>query len=70
MIPGPTPEHPWEEVAADLFHWNDHEYLIIVDSVCKLEDTSGPYGSVYCVGYNEFIIVTHTVYPYGPGHQK
>ena len=46
MIPGPTPSHPWEEVATDLFHWNDHDYLIIVDyfsryiEVCKLEDTT------------------------------
>ena len=31
MIPGPTPIHPWEIVATDLFHWNDHDYLIIVD---------------------------------------
>eukprot|EP00731_Ephydatia_muelleri_P033110 Em0025g66a len=45
-IPGPTPKHPWEEIATDLFHWSDHDYLIIVDyfsryiEVCKLEDTS------------------------------
>ena len=46
MIPGPTPKHPWEEIATDLFHWSDHDYLIIVDyfsryiELCKLDDTS------------------------------
>ena len=45
-IPGPTPKHPWEEIATDLFHWSDHDYLIIVDyfsryiELCKPEDTS------------------------------
>eukprot|EP00731_Ephydatia_muelleri_P007982 Em0004g320a len=45
-IPGPTPKHPWEEIATDLFHWSGHDYLIIVDyfsryiELCKLEDTS------------------------------
>eukprot|EP00731_Ephydatia_muelleri_P034700 Em0072g18a len=38
--------YPWEEIATDLFHWSDHDYLIIVDyfsryiELCKPENTS------------------------------
>ena len=44
--PRTYPQTPREEVATDLFHWNDHDYLIIMDyfsryiEVCKLEHTS------------------------------
>ena len=46
MVPGPVPDHPWEDIATDLFQWNGSDYLLIVDyysrfiEVSKFEDTS------------------------------
>ena len=31
MIPSRLPELPWQKVATDLFEWNKHTYLLIVD---------------------------------------
>ncbi|KAK7101996.1 hypothetical protein V1264_020291 [Littorina saxatilis] len=32
LINHPVPELPWSTVAADLFDWNNHQYLVVVDS--------------------------------------
>eukprot|EP00731_Ephydatia_muelleri_P000593 Em0001g593a len=31
MLPGPTPDRPWDIVATDLFQWENRNYLLIVD---------------------------------------
>ena len=31
MIPNEIPDRPWQVVATDLFHWNDTEYVMVVD---------------------------------------
>ena len=30
LIMSPLPQHPWEKVSSDLFHFNSHTYLIMV----------------------------------------
>jgi hypothetical protein len=45
MIESPLPSRPWETVATDLFHWEQKDYLLVVDyyshyvEVAKLDDT-------------------------------
>ncbi|XP_052777918.1 uncharacterized protein K02A2.6-like [Mya arenaria] len=31
MIPNQIPSRPWEVVATDIFHWNDSNYIVVVD---------------------------------------
>lgn len=31
LIPREIPQYPWQVVASDLFSWNDHDYLVVVD---------------------------------------
>lgn len=31
MIITDFPTRPWQKVGADLFHWNDNEYLLVID---------------------------------------
>ena len=31
MLKSPLPSRPWESVAADLFHWEQSDYLLVVD---------------------------------------
>ena len=34
-MPSDIPERPWEVVGADLFEWNQHQYLLIVDYLSR-----------------------------------
>ena len=29
--PHPVPSYLWEVVGTDIFHWNNHDYLLVVD---------------------------------------
>ncbi|KAK3107010.1 hypothetical protein FSP39_004902 [Pinctada imbricata] len=46
LTPHSVPDYPWQTVATDLFHWDDKEYLVIVDyysryfEVCHLNSTT------------------------------
>ena len=46
LMPSDIPERPWEVVGADLFEWNQHQYLLIVDylsryiEIAKLSSTT------------------------------
>ncbi|XP_052814250.1 uncharacterized protein K02A2.6-like [Mya arenaria] len=31
MIPNQIPSRPWDVVATDIFHWNDSNYIVVVD---------------------------------------
>ena len=35
MIPRDIPEGPWQDLAADFFHHNNSDYLLIADTFCK-----------------------------------
>ena len=35
MIPRDIPEGPWQDLAADFFHHNNSDYLLITDTFCK-----------------------------------
>jgi transposase InsO family protein len=45
LKPHDIPEKPWQKVATDLFHWNNHDYLLVADyyskfvEICVLENT-------------------------------
>lgn len=46
LIPSDFPERPWEVIGTDLFDWNNHQYLLVVDyfsryvEVAKLSSTT------------------------------
>ena len=35
MLPRDIPEGPWQDLAADFFHYNNAEYVLIADSFSK-----------------------------------
>ena len=35
LKPHDIPDKPWQKVGSDLFHWNDHDYLLIADYYSK-----------------------------------
>ena len=39
MLPGPTPDRPWDIVATDLFQWENRNYLLIVDYYSRYFET-------------------------------
>ena len=32
LLPTKFPDRPWEKVGADLFQWNDNQYLLVIDN--------------------------------------
>ena len=58
MIPSTLPEHPWQRIAADLFEWKQHSYILIVDyysrfiEVAKLTTTSAEGVIQHCITDN------------------
>ena len=31
LNPHKIPKHPWQVVGTDIFHWNNHNFLVVVD---------------------------------------
>jgi hypothetical protein len=63
MVESPLPTRPWESVATDLFHWEQRDYLLVVDyysryvEVAKLDDTK----SRTVVNYTKSIFARHGI---------
>ena len=38
LLSTPTPKRPWEKVAADIFEWQGHQYLLLVDYYSKFPE--------------------------------
>ena len=63
MTPGPTPNRPWDVLATDLFHWNNQDYVLIVDyysryvEFSRLEDLS----SKSVINHTKSILARHGI---------
>ena len=63
MLPGPTPDRPWDIVATDLFQWENRNYLLIVDyysryfETAKLEDLT----STSVINHTKSIFARHRI---------
>ena len=63
LLPTKFPDRPWEKVGADLFQWNDNQYLLVIDyfshfiEVAKLTSTT----SVAVVEHCKSIFTRHGI---------
>ena len=63
LVSQPTPMMPWDTIATDLFHWQNGDYLLVVDyfsrffEVSKLPDTK----SSTIVTYMKLIFAKHGI---------
>ena len=63
ILPGPTPDRPWDIVATDLFQWENRNYLLIVDYYsryferAKLEDLT----STSVINHTKSIFARHGI---------
>ena len=63
MLKSPLPSRPWGSVATDLFHWEESEFLLVVDyysryiEVAKLDDTK----SRTVVNHAKSIFARHSI---------